>query len=94
MGWGQALAAFRAAAFEHKLPALRAHAHAEAMSFCATAIVRLKCPFHAIHLSINVSTEKIKAIGRRGRCQVCVKAHKRRGEKVKGVRDDVIQEVG
>ena len=58
----QALAALSAAAFEHKLTALRAHSHAEAMSFGAAAIVRLKSPFHTIYLSINVSTEKIKAI--------------------------------
>ena len=67
---GQALAALSAAAFEHKLTTLCAHAHAEAVSFGAAAIVRLKSPFHAIYLSINVSVEKIKAIGRRGRCQV------------------------
>lgn len=62
MRGGQALATFGAAALEHKLTALRAHAHAEAMRFGAAAIVRLKSPFHSIHLSINVSVEKIKAI--------------------------------
>jgi len=67
---GQALATLSAAAFEHKLTALRAHTHAEAMSFSAAAIVRLKSPFHTIYLSINVSAEKIKAIGRNARCQV------------------------
>jgi hypothetical protein len=59
---GQALAPLGAAAFEHKLTTLRAHAYAKAMSLGAAPIVRLKSPFHTIHLSINVSTEKIKAI--------------------------------
>jgi hypothetical protein len=39
--------------------------------FGAAAIVRLKSPFHTIYLSINLSTEKIKPIERRGRCQGC-----------------------
>jgi hypothetical protein len=59
---GQAFAPLGAAAFEHKLATLRAHAYAEAMSLGAAAVVRLKSPFHTIYLSINVSTEKIKAI--------------------------------
>ena len=59
---GQSLAPFGAAAFKHKLAALRAHAHAKAMRLGAAAVVRLKSPFHTIYLSINVSTEKIKAI--------------------------------
>jgi len=56
MRGSQAFAAFGAAAFEHELAALCAHAHAKPMSLCPAAIVRLKSPFHTIHLSINVST--------------------------------------
>jgi hypothetical protein len=63
---GKSLAPLCAAAFNHKLPALRAHAHAEAVRLGAAAVVRLKSSLrHTIHLSINVSAEKIKAIGMR-----------------------------
>jgi hypothetical protein len=59
---GQSLSPLGAAALKHKLAALCAHANAEAMRLGAAAVVRLKSPFHTIYLSINVSTEKIKAI--------------------------------
>lgn len=63
MRGSKALAPFRAAALDDKLPAFRAHSHAEAVSFGATAIVGLKSPLHDRHLSINVFTEKSKSIG-------------------------------
>ena len=43
---GKAFAPLGAAAFEHELAALGAHAHAEAMSLGAPAVVRLKSPLH------------------------------------------------
>jgi len=39
---GQAFAAFRATALQHQAPVFRAHAHQEAVSFGAMAIIRLK----------------------------------------------------
>jgi hypothetical protein len=60
----KALAPLGSAAFEHELAALRAHKHAEAMSLGAPAIVWLKSPLHGLHLSISISAEKGKAIGR------------------------------
>ena len=69
MCWGKAFAPFGAAAFEHELAAFGAHAHAKAMSLGAPAVVRLKSPLHGLHLSINISAEKGKAIVRNGCCQ-------------------------
>ena len=66
---GEAFAPLGAAAFEHELAALGAHAHAEAMSLGAPAVVGLKSPLHGLHLSINISAEKGKAIGRKECCQ-------------------------
>jgi len=63
MRGSESLAPLRAAAFNHKLPALRAHANAEAVRLGAAAIVWLKSSLrHTLHLSINVSTEKGKPI--------------------------------
>lgn len=64
---GKAFAPLCAASLEHELSPLRAHTHAKAVRFGAAAVVRLKSSLrHTIHLSINVSAEKIKAIGMRG----------------------------
>ena len=69
MCWGKTFAPLGAATFEHELAAFGAHAHTEAMSLGAPAVVGLKSPLHGLHLSINISAEKGKAIGRIGCCQ-------------------------
>ena len=76
---GKAFASLCATALKHKLAALCAHTHAKTMRFGAAAVVRLKSPLcHTIHLSINVSAEKIKAIGRRGWLSRLARRMKRR----------------
>ena len=46
---GQALTAFRPAAFEHQPPVFRAHSHQKPVRLCPVAVIRLEraLPFHA-----------------------------------------------
>ena len=62
---GQALAAFRAAAFEHQPPIFRAHTHQETVRFGAVAGVGLKrtLAFHrslSLSRTVNVSERVLK----------------------------------
>jgi hypothetical protein len=52
----QPLAAFGSTSLEYELATLCAHAHAEAMRLGPATIIGLKSPLHAIHLSIDIST--------------------------------------
>jgi hypothetical protein len=90
--WGEAFASLCAATLDDKLAAFRAHAHAKAMRLGAAAVVRLKSSLRhilhlcAIHLSINVSTEKIKAIGMRGELSRFARGANRRRLSLSGER--------
>ena len=59
----QPLAPLGSASLEHELAPLGAHAHAEAVRLGSATIIGLKSPLHAIHLSIDISTESFNATG-------------------------------
>jgi hypothetical protein len=65
----KALPAFCSSPFEHKLSTLSTHTHPEAVRLCSAAIVRLKSPFHDLHLSINFTTQNGKPIESNAGCQ-------------------------